>query len=62
MITTSPKISATAAYTVMPPGADEFSSDQDSLEWESEGWEEIDRGEARFDGTPFELPTNVALS
>jgi hypothetical protein len=33
---------AAAAYAAIPPGADEFSSDENPLEWESSGWEEVD--------------------
>lgn len=29
------------AYAAQPPREDEFSSDEDSLAWEAEGWEEI---------------------
>ena len=29
------------AYTLMPPGDDEFSSDEEPLAWEAEGWEEF---------------------
>lgn len=29
------------AYAAMPPGEDEFSSDEDALAWEGEGWEEF---------------------
>ena len=28
-------------YAAQPPRDDEFSSDEDSLAWEAEGWEEI---------------------
>jgi hypothetical protein len=30
------------AYRATPPAADEFSSDEDLLSWEGEGWEELD--------------------
>ena len=40
MISSSASVSAAAAYAAVPPGADEFSSDEDPLAWESEGWEE----------------------
>lgn len=30
-----------AAYAAAPPTADEFSSDDEALAWESEGWEEF---------------------
>lgn len=29
------------AYALMPPGEDEFSSDEEPLAWEGEGWEEF---------------------
>ena len=30
------------AYRVAPPTSDEFSSEDDGLSWESEGWESMD--------------------
>ena len=30
-----------AAYSAAPPQLDEFSSDQDPLEWEAGGWENV---------------------
>ena len=30
-----------AAYDSIPPGRDEFSSEQEPLEWDAEGWEGI---------------------
>ena len=33
--------SAAAAYAVAPPSPDEFSSDEEPLAWESQGWEEF---------------------
>jgi hypothetical protein len=41
MIAASAGVSAVAAYTAVPTGADEFSSDEDPLAWESDGWEEV---------------------
>ena len=32
--------SAAAAYAAAPPSPDEFSTDEDSLAWEAQGWEE----------------------
>jgi hypothetical protein len=29
------------AYAALPPGPDEFSSEDDSLSWEAEGWDEF---------------------
>ena len=31
-----------ATYQSMPPRADEFSSDDEALAWEAEGWENLD--------------------
>jgi len=42
LIAASPSVSAAAAYTAAPPGTDEFSSDEDSLGWDAEGWESFD--------------------
>ena len=42
LIAASPVIGAAAAYAAVPPGADEFSSDEDSLGWDGEGWESFD--------------------
>lgn len=33
--------SDTEAYRSAPPLADEFSSDEESLAWEADGWEDI---------------------
>jgi hypothetical protein len=41
LIAASPDGSAAAAYAAVPPGPGEFSSDEDPLEWESGGWEEV---------------------
>ena len=30
-----------AAYQAAPPGKDEFSSDENPLEWEGRGWEDV---------------------
>jgi hypothetical protein len=30
------------AYRTVPPGGEEFSSDEDPLAWEAEGWEDAD--------------------
>jgi hypothetical protein len=37
----SPDLDATACRTA-PPGTDEFSSEDDPLAWEAEGWEGVD--------------------
>jgi hypothetical protein len=31
-----------ATYRASPPGRDEFSSEEDPLAWEAEGWDEFD--------------------
>ncbi len=31
-----------AAYLAAPPNIDEFSSEDDALSWEAEGWENVD--------------------
>ena len=41
MIAASPGVSTAAVYEVVPPGEDEFSSDEDPLAWESDGWEKV---------------------
>ncbi|HEX7480161.1 MAG TPA: hypothetical protein VF331_20345 [Polyangiales bacterium] len=33
--------SASTAYQVMPVGEDEFSSEDDPLSWDSDGWEGV---------------------
>jgi hypothetical protein len=33
---------AAAAYATVPPGDDEFSTDEEPLAWEAEGWEKFD--------------------
>jgi hypothetical protein len=42
LIAASPSISAAAAYAAVPPNVDEFSSDDESLGWDAEGWEGFD--------------------
>jgi hypothetical protein len=42
LIAASPSVGAAAVYATVPPGADEFSSDEEPLEWEAEGWESVD--------------------
>ena len=41
LIAASPKATAAAAYAAVPPKADEFSGDENPLEWESGGWEDV---------------------
>jgi hypothetical protein len=42
LIAASQMVGVAAAYAAVPPGADEFSSDEDSLGWDAEGWEHFD--------------------
>ena len=42
LITSRPGVDSAAAYATVPPGEDEFSSDEEPLAWEAEGWEEVD--------------------
>ena len=41
LISIRPKADDPQAYQALPPGNGEFSSDDEPLAWESEGWEEI---------------------
>lgn len=41
LILQQPAISDAIKYTLMPPGENEFSSDQDLLAWDADGWEEF---------------------
>ena len=42
LITSRPGVDAAAAHAAVPSGKDEFSSDEEPLAWEAEGWEEVD--------------------
>ena len=42
LIVSRPSGNAAAAYGAVPPGEDEFSTDEDPLAWESDGWESFD--------------------
>jgi len=42
LIASRPTADAAAAYGAMPPGDDEFSTDEEPLAWEAEGWEKVD--------------------
>ena len=42
LISSRPSSDAAAAYGAVPPGEDEFSTDEEPLAWEAEGWEKID--------------------
>jgi hypothetical protein len=39
LIAASPGVNAAMAYDAIPPGRDEFSTDEEPLEWEADGWE-----------------------
>ena len=41
LIVASPGVSAAIAYAAVPPGRDEFSSDEEPLAWEADGWEGV---------------------
>lgn len=53
LITEQADADEAAIYAAVPPRHDEFSTDEDALSWEAEGWESADRSEARFGGTRF---------
>jgi hypothetical protein len=42
LISMSSSESAAAAYRATPVGQGEFSSDEDPLSWDSEGWENVE--------------------
>lgn len=42
LITEQPDADDAAIYTAVPPKADEFSSTEDPLAWEANGWEGFD--------------------
>ena len=52
----------TAAYHAHPPTASEFSSDEDSLSWDADGWENVARNAARFNLLLTAFPTNLFAS
>ena len=39
LIAATPGVSAAIAYAAVPPGRDEFSTDEEPLAWEADGWE-----------------------
>lgn len=39
--------SPSEAYRAAPPGADEFSSDDEPLAWDADGWDEFDASRSR---------------
>ena len=41
LIAASPGVSAAIAYAAVPPGRDEFSTDEEPLAWEADGWEGV---------------------
>ena len=42
LIARQPGADATAVYSAVPPGRDEFSTDEEPLSWDAEGWEDVD--------------------
>lgn len=42
LITARPSADTAAAYDAVPPARNEFSTDEDPLAWEAEGWDEVD--------------------
>ncbi len=41
LIAASPGVSAAIAYAAVPPGRDEFSTDEEPLAWEADGWDGV---------------------
>ena len=41
LIASRPNADAAAEYGAVPPGQDEFSTDEEPLAWEAEGWEGV---------------------
>ena len=42
LIAASSTANAAKVYSAVPPGHDEFSSDEEPLEWEANDWEDVD--------------------
>jgi hypothetical protein len=42
LIAASAGVNAAHVYATVPPGRDEFSTDEEPLEWEAHGWEGVD--------------------
>ena len=42
LIASRPSSDPGAVYGAMPPGDDEFSTDEEPLAWEADGWEKVD--------------------
>lgn len=42
LITTQRGANAAAVYDAVPPGRDEFSSDEEPLAWDAGEWEDVD--------------------
>lgn len=42
LISVRPEFDTAAVYEVAPPGLDEFSTDEEPLAWDAEGWEDFD--------------------
>jgi hypothetical protein len=41
LIAASAPVGAAAAYAAIPPASDEFSTDEEPLGWDADGWEEV---------------------
>ena len=42
LIASRPSTDPAGVYGAMPPGEDEFSTDEEPLAWEADGWEKVD--------------------
>ena len=42
LMTEQPDVDDAAVYGAVPPKRDEFSTDEDPLAWEADGWEDAD--------------------
>ncbi len=42
LMASRPSTDPAAVYGAMPPGEDEFSTDEEPLAWEADGWEKVD--------------------
>ena len=51
-----------AAYQAHPPTPTEFSTDDDPLAWDADGWENLKCDVAKFVGTLFDARTNAGRS
>jgi hypothetical protein len=48
------------AYRSVPPSRDEFSTDEEPLAWDAEGWEDVGCSVGRSAGIPFGFPISGA--